>query len=189
MRCGWAASSALANRHYHRVRRRLRYGPPMTRSREEFIAALPRKVAAAGALVTDGQGRVLIVKPTYKAGWEIPGGCVEVVESAPAACAREVREELGLTLKVGRLLVVEHEVTLEGDAIKFVYDCGNVASTDRMTLAADEIQEVAFVEPDELDAHLPLQQARRLAAAVHAVEQVALIELVNGEVVGPPSPA
>lgn len=159
----------------------------MTMSREEFIATLPRKVAAAGALVRDGQGQVLIIKPTYKAGWEIPGGCVEVGESARAACAREALEELGVALDVGRLLVVEHEMTTEGDGIKFVYDCGTVASVDGMTVRTDEVDEVAFVGPDELNSYLPPQQARRLAAALQALEQAVLVELVNGEAVGPPS--
>ena len=50
--------------------------------------ATPR--VAAGVLIRDDAGRVLLVKPTYKDGWEIPGGYVEKGESPHAAATREV---------------------------------------------------------------------------------------------------
>ena len=37
----------------------------------------PGKRMGAGALVRDTHGRVLIVEPTYKDRWEVPGGAVE----------------------------------------------------------------------------------------------------------------
>lgn len=47
---------------------------------------------AAGVLLFDEQDRVLLVDPTYKAGWEFPGGVVEPGEApARAACARSPR--------------------------------------------------------------------------------------------------
>jgi ADP-ribose pyrophosphatase YjhB (NUDIX family) len=36
---------------------------------------------AAGALLFDEDGRILLVEPTYKPYWEIPGGVVEADES------------------------------------------------------------------------------------------------------------
>jgi 8-oxo-dGTP pyrophosphatase MutT (NUDIX family) len=59
-------------------------------------AALPRKRAVATMLLTDLADRVLVVKPTYKPDWELPGGAVEDGESPEVAAAREVVEELGL---------------------------------------------------------------------------------------------
>ena len=41
-----------------------------------FYAGLPRKRVGAGALITDARGRVLIVEPTCKSAWEVPGGVV-----------------------------------------------------------------------------------------------------------------
>ncbi len=38
--------------------------------------------ASGGALVRDRRGRLLVLKPTYKAGWTIPGGVVEAVITA-----------------------------------------------------------------------------------------------------------
>ena len=63
----------------------------MTDPSESF--ATPR--VAAGALFFDDQGRVLLVHPTYKDTWDIPGGYVERGESPAAACRRELKEELG----------------------------------------------------------------------------------------------
>jgi 8-oxo-dGTP diphosphatase len=56
---------------------------------------------------TDAAGRVLLVRPTYKEHWEIPGGMVEASESPHEAPAREVAEELGIDRPVGRLLCVD----------------------------------------------------------------------------------
>ncbi|WP_169813104.1 NUDIX domain-containing protein [Nocardia jejuensis] len=61
----------------------------------------------AGLLFVDELGRVLLVEPTYKDHWELPGGVVEGGESPGAAAVREVREELGLDVPLGQLLVVD----------------------------------------------------------------------------------
>ena len=63
-------------------------------SSPEDTFATPR--VAAGALFLDAEGRVLLVHPTYKDTWDIPGGYVERGESPAAACRREVLEELGI---------------------------------------------------------------------------------------------
>lgn len=60
-----------------------------------------RPYAAAGVLFLDAAGRVLLVRPTYKPGWEGPGGAIEQGESPLAACRREVREELGIAPPIG----------------------------------------------------------------------------------------
>lgn len=45
-------------------------------------------LSAAGALIRDQQGRILLVEPTYKDHWEIPGGVIEVGETPSQGCAR-----------------------------------------------------------------------------------------------------
>jgi ADP-ribose pyrophosphatase YjhB (NUDIX family) len=68
----------------------------------------PRIPASAGALVWDREGRLLILKPTYKSGWTIPGGIVEADGETPwEACRRETREECGLELRHGELVCVD----------------------------------------------------------------------------------
>lgn len=150
-------------------------------SRAEWVAALPRRVVAAGALLTDGDERVLVVKPSYKPGWEVPGGCVEPGETPAEACAREVREELGVAATVGRLLVVEHQVRPDdkGDSLMLVYDA-TLAGDDAFVLGAGEIEEARYVPAADLAALLPQRQARRLAAAVEARAAGTVVELCDG---------
>jgi len=74
---------------------------------DQYVASLARKRMAAGALFRDVDGRVLLVDPTYKPMWDLPGGAVEKEESPHAACRREVAEELGLDRPPGRVLVVD----------------------------------------------------------------------------------
>ncbi|WP_412067613.1 A/G-specific adenine glycosylase [Rubrivirga sp. IMCC43871] len=74
--------------------------------------AVPHHTIAAG-LVFDAVGRVLIQRRPEDAMlgglWEFPGGKVEVGESTEEACAREVAEELGIAVEVGRpVAIVEH---------------------------------------------------------------------------------
>ncbi|MCD2195229.1 NUDIX domain-containing protein [Actinomycetospora endophytica] len=55
------------------------------------------------AVVRDDAGRVLLVRRTDNGLWELPGGRVEVGESATDAVEREVAEESGVVIKVLRL--------------------------------------------------------------------------------------
>ncbi|HEY9524880.1 MAG TPA: NUDIX hydrolase, partial [Thermopolyspora sp.] len=72
-----------------------------------YYARLDKKLAGAGAFLTDPSGRVLLVKPNYREHWGWPGGHVDPGESPESTCVREVEEELGLKPNVGRLLVVQ----------------------------------------------------------------------------------
>ncbi|MFC1787815.1 NUDIX domain-containing protein [Patescibacteria group bacterium] len=49
---------------------------------------------AAGAVMFDKDGNLLILHPAYKNRWEICGGIVEADESPRAACEREILKEV-----------------------------------------------------------------------------------------------
>ena len=44
---------------------------------DTWFAQLPGVVVAAGALITDPAGRILLVKPNYRDHWTLPGGICE----------------------------------------------------------------------------------------------------------------
>ena len=129
-----------------------------------------RPLTAAGALFTDRLGRVLLVEPTYKPTWEIPGGIVEAGESPWEACRREVLEELSFPMTPGRLLVVDWAPVNDEPRTLFIFDGGRLSpSTTGFTLQASEILSTAFVTPDELDTRCAPRLSRRIHAALAAL--------------------
>ena len=154
----------------------------MTERDSAFWAGLARVRTGAGALITDGEGHVLMVEPTYKDRWEIPGGSVDAGETAVDACRRECREELGLEIDTGRLLVLEHQTEQgeRGDSIMFVYDGGVIRDASTIRLPADELRSFRFVEPDELGDITSERIARRVKLAFDALTTGRFVELANG---------
>ena len=58
------------------------------------------------AWIRDRRGRVLLIRrgrPPFEGRWGLPGGFCEWKETTERCCAREAREETGLTVRVGEL--------------------------------------------------------------------------------------
>lgn len=136
----------------------------------------------AGVLIRDERGRVLVVEPTYKESWEIPGGSVEQDESPRTTCAREVREELGLSRPVGRLLCLEWQGPEPDrtESLMFIYDGGVLDDPSTIRLPADELASSRFVDPDEMDGLMVARLTRRVRAALHALNEGTVVELEDG---------
>ncbi|WP_051570958.1 NUDIX domain-containing protein [Cryptosporangium arvum] len=148
----------------------------------DYTATLPAKRSAAAVLFTDGDGRVLLVEPTYKPDWEIPGGTVERNESPRAAAAREIEEELGLRVAPGRLLVVDW-VPPRGtrtEGLMFVF-AGEFPGDAVVRLPPDELRSWAWCGPDEVDTRMAPQLARRVRAASRALATGHTLYLEFGE--------
>jgi 8-oxo-dGTP diphosphatase len=134
---------------------------------------IPRIPASAGGLIRDGQDRLLILKPTYKSGWTIPGGQIEADGESPwEGCRREVLEETGLTAAAGRLVCVDflRPRTRRPGGLRFLFDCGTVdeAARDGIVLQADEISDCRWVTPGEADRLLSGPVGRRVAQGLAA---------------------
>jgi phosphopantetheine--protein transferase-like protein len=138
-----------------------------------YWSSLDRKRTAAGALLFDEGGRLLVVRPTYKDGWTIPGGATDAGESPRGACEREVLEEIGLRRRVGRLLAADwqRKDPLRGEQLLFVFEGGTLSSAeiDAIVLPADELSAHQFVDPAEAVTMMPTPEtARRLRVALEA---------------------
>jgi ADP-ribose pyrophosphatase YjhB (NUDIX family) len=122
-------------------------------------------------LITDPDGRILLVKPNYRPGWNVPGGVLEADERPEAACAREVREEVGLSVRPGRLLVLDWapaDAERPRPFVSFLFDCGTVAADTPIHLQTEELDDYRFAEPDEAARLLPAYAVDRLPAAFAA---------------------
>jgi ADP-ribose pyrophosphatase YjhB (NUDIX family) len=142
----------------------------------EVVPAIP---ASAGALIFDRAGRLLILKPTYKSGWTIPGGVMEADGETPwEACRREVREECGLEVTAGRLACVDFRRPRPGrpGGMRFLFDCGQVddARLGAVVLQAEEISAHRLVELTEALTLLRGPVRRRVDAATRAASFVYL---------------
>jgi len=140
---------------------------------------LPRIPASAGALLHDGGGRILVLKPTYKSGWTIPGGQIEEDGESPwEGCRREVAEETGLAVATGRLVCVDFLHLRPGrpGGVRFLFDCGTVetARQDALVLQDGEIEDALWVTPAEADHRLSGPVGRRVARGLAAVGTVYL---------------
>lgn len=138
----------------------------------EYIASLARKRMAAAVLFTDPAGRVLLVEPTYKDYWEVPGGAVGAGESPYDAVVRELKEELGLSVSPGRLLVVDWVPPRPGrtEGVMFVFDGGGLSGTQaaEIALPPDELAGWAWCTSAEAQERLSGLLARRVEAALRA---------------------
>lgn len=130
-----------------------------------------RPYVAAGVLFFDNAGRILLVQPTYKDYWDIPGGYVETGETPAQAATREVFEELSIEARVGSLLVADWAPHPdEGDKLLLVFDGGTLTpdQLDGIRLQADELASYAFRDPADAIALLIPRLGRRVAAAIDA---------------------
>lgn len=148
-----------------------------------------RETVAAGVLLFDDQDRVLLVDPTYKAGWEFPGGVVESGEAPAGAGVREVAEELGVVLEEPPgLLVVDWEPPQPPGygGLRLLFDGGRLSAeaTARLRLPGPELRAWRFVTEAEAADMLPRHRYERLRRALRARERGRPAYLEAGTPVG-----
>jgi len=144
-------------------------------------SAWPKKRLIAHVLMRDVHDRVLLCETQFKQDWELPGGIVEPLEPPRLGAAREVREELGIDLEVGRLLVVDWMPPYLGwdDAIEMIFDGGPVTENDlaQWSLQPAEIKTVALVDlPRARELVTPLAFRRLSLAMALGLDETAYTE-------------
>jgi 8-oxo-dGTP pyrophosphatase MutT (NUDIX family) len=150
-------------------------------------STLPRKRLIAHVLIRDPAGRVLLCDTYFKHDWELPGGIVEPGEPPRHGAIREVREELGIDLPLGPLLVTDWLPPYLGwdDALEMIFDGGQLGESDlpNLVLQPTEIRQVRFCTLDEAAALLTPLAHRRLSVAAR-LERGRFAYLEDGRVVG-----
>ncbi|WP_431983913.1 NUDIX domain-containing protein [Streptomyces qinglanensis] len=139
---------------------------------------MPQNVAhptmSAGVLVRDAAQRVLIVKPNYREGWNLPGGRVEYGESPEQAAVRELREEVAVEQDLVRLLASAYVNTADGH-IYWVFDGGVLTEAQRagIVLQESELSTYSFNSSREIDPEM-------FPPAVRPLLDAALSALADG---------
>lgn len=156
---------------------------------KNFYDNLPKKRMGAGCLFFNENGHVMLVKPSYKPTWEIVGGIVEKDESPKSACEREIAEEIGLSRKVNRLLVVDYnnypDDKTKTESLMFVFD-GGVLSTDdiaQIHLQEKELLGYQFFSPDALPDNLQPVLAKRIHMAIMQRGMNGAVYLENQQII------
>ena len=109
------------------------------------------KLQLAGCVILDEKGRVLLLhrETSKRVQWETPGGKVEPGESEKQAAVREVKEELGVDVKIlkvlGRKGFEEDEQSME-----YVWMKARITKGEPQILEPDKFDEFKYFDWEEL---------------------------------------
>ena len=109
-------------------------------------------IPCVGAVVTDEQGRLLMIKRGHEPGaglWSIPGGRIEPGETDAEALVREMLEETGLAVEVGPLIGSVRRPGLDGAVIDIRDYAATVAGGTLRP--GDDAADARWVEAADLD--------------------------------------
>jgi len=144
----------------------------------EYIKNLPKKRMASGVVIMNDKEEILLVKPTYKDHWSVPGGVIDQDESPRTAALREVKEEIGLELKTISLLCIDYMspqdsgYSTKDENIQFIFYGGKLSDEEisHIKLPEEEIGEYKFVNQAEALAMVNDKLANRLMPCFEAVK-------------------
>jgi 8-oxo-dGTP diphosphatase len=113
-----------------------------------------------GAIIIDKEGRLFLAKRGPKAKnehglWEFPGGSVEFGETLAQALQREIHEEYGIEISVGKLVdVVDHILPQENQHwVSPTYLC-KIASGQPSILEPEKCTEIGWFHITQVPAEL-----------------------------------
>jgi len=141
--------------------------------RAQYLASLPRKRCGCGVLIRNDDGKILLVKPSYKNHWTLPGGTVDENESPLNTAIREVKEELSISIKVKKFIGVYYGSDRTGDFLQFYFDAGILSedSISRIKVDGEEILEKKFVAPDKISSYAGIERSDRLLSYLKYYEK------------------
>ena len=153
---------------------------------QEYYSTLPRKRMGAGIIFFNEKEEILLVKPTYRTYWILPGGVVEKDESPRTAAIREVQEELGLVVHAPKFVCIDWKAATGPDAkneenMQFLFFGGVLREEDinKIRLPEQELSEFRFFSADNIPA-VSIHMKNRLPHCLKAIREETSLYLENG---------
>lgn len=121
-----------------------------------------RKVPLSGAsmIARDAEGRLLMVRLSYAAGWSFPGGGARRGEDMEAAAVRELAEEAGCAAETVRLVGRMDETVSGSPHTAHIFTC---VTEDLPRPDGREVVEALFFPPHSLPHPMTARTLARLA--------------------------
>lgn len=155
---------------------------------QKYYSTLPRKRMGAGVIFLNEKEEILLVKPTYRTYWILPGGVVEKDESPRTSAIRELEEELGLKISELRLLCVDWKSTKgpelkDEENIQFIFFGGvmKAEQVSKISLQEEELSEYAFFSMQDALSITSGNMQRRLPNCLDAIRTNSSLYLEDGE--------
>ncbi len=129
-----------------------------------FVQFHDPKVAVIALILHEG--RVLLVQRAVdpaQGKWSLPGGYMDAGEMPLEALQRELNEEVGLTVEIGRLLDIFPMVNDGGERVGIVlaFKAGPAGSA-AIPYVADDVQAAGWYRPEELPSEIAFDSTRSL---------------------------
>jgi ADP-ribose pyrophosphatase YjhB (NUDIX family) len=127
----------------------------------------PKFLVGVSGLVRDEQGRVLLLKHTYrgKYPWGLPGGGLQPGESLEECLEREVLEETGLHVEAERLLSAAAHY--DRRLVDMIFSCRLLPGESLEGFRPNpEIAQARFFYEDQLPDEIPWGQRRLVKIAL-----------------------
>lgn len=128
-----------------------------------------RHSVSVAAVVTDDQGRVLVIKRRDNGAWQLPGGVLELHETIEDGLCREVEEETGVEVEPVRLTGVYKN--MKASVVALVFLAQPVGGTPRPT---DESTAVDWWSSDRVAAEMTEAFAIRILDALDPAGELAV---------------
>jgi 8-oxo-dGTP pyrophosphatase MutT (NUDIX family) len=108
------------------------------------------------AAILDADGRILLTKRSDNGQWCLPGGAVDPGETVAEACEREVLEEIGLRVRVKRLIGVysyadQLVIYPDGNKVQVVALHFEVEVTGGAAGLSNEVSEFGYFSLEEME--------------------------------------
>lgn len=152
---------------------------------EIYYQNLAKRHMAAAVMIFNEKGELLVLKPSYRDNWLLPGGVVEHGETLLQAAVREVKEEIGVDMKIKSIRCVDMKPGqgMMPDSVQSIFESEIISNAQLSDIQLDneEITEYAFLPLQEALKRITPTAAVRIGQALVAREQNTVFYLEDGQ--------